>query len=113
GIKNNTYITPDSRSILPSITNKSLKELATHLGLKVECRPVPLEELPTFEEAGECGTAAVITPIDKIFDPKTGTIYSFCKNGQPGPVSTMLYRKLTGIQFGEEPDPFGWMEIID
>jgi len=112
-IKDNTYITPDSRSILPSITNKSLKELAVHLGLKVECRPVPLEELPTFEEAGECGTAAVITPIDKIFDPQTGTIYSFCKNGQPGPVSTMLYRNLTGIQFGEEPDPFGWMEIID
>ena len=52
GIKNNTYITPKSSSILPSITNKSLMQLAEDLGIKVECRPVPEEELETFEEAG-------------------------------------------------------------
>ena len=54
GIKNNTYITPKSTSILPSITNKSLMQVAEDLGLKVERRPIPEEELETFEEAGAC-----------------------------------------------------------
>ena len=72
GIRNNTYITPESHSILPSITNDSIRILAHDMGMQVECRQVPYEELATFEEAGECGTAAVITPIDKIFDPQIG-----------------------------------------
>ena len=59
GIKDNTYITPKSSSILPSITNKSLMQLAEDMGIKVERRPIPEEELETFEEAGACGTAAV------------------------------------------------------
>ena len=63
GIKNNTYVTPKSTSILPSITNKSLMQVAEDLGMKVERRPIPEEELETFEEAGACGTAAVISPI--------------------------------------------------
>ena len=57
GIKNNTYITPKSNSVLPSITNKSLRQLAQDLGLKVEERHIPVDELPTFEECGACGTA--------------------------------------------------------
>ena len=61
GIKNNTYVTPKSTSILPSITNKSLMVLAEELGLKVERRHIPVEELAEFEEAGACGTAAVIS----------------------------------------------------
>ena len=68
GIKDNTYITPKSTSILPSITNKSLMQIATDIGMNVECRPVPVEELSTFEEAGACGTAAVISPISYIDD---------------------------------------------
>jgi len=111
-IKNNTYITPDSHSILPSITNMSLMELAQHIGLKVERRPIPIEELSTFEEVGACGTAAVITPVKKIVDPDEGKTYEF-SHGKPGPVSSELYRKLIAIQFGDEPDPFGWVEIID
>ena len=58
GIKNKTYITPKSSSILPSITNKSLQQLALDLGLQVECRQIPVEELAEMEEAGACGTAA-------------------------------------------------------
>lgn len=52
GIKNNTYITPKSSSILPSITNKSLMQLAEDLGIKVECRPVPEEELKPSRKRG-------------------------------------------------------------
>lgn len=58
GIKGNSYITPKSESILPSITNKSLIQLAEEIGLTVERRPILVEELSTFEEAGACGTAA-------------------------------------------------------
>ena len=113
GIKDNTYITPDSHTILPSITNMSLMEIARSVGMKVEKRPVPLEELPTFEEAGACGTAAVISPINKIIDPDKGLLAEYCKDGKPGPLSVKLYNQLTAIQYGDEPDPYGWIEFIE
>ena len=90
GIKNNTYVTPKSTSILPSVTNKSLMQLAEDMGLKVERRQIPEEELETFEEAGACGTAAVISPIERIDDPEKNKSYVFSKDGKPGPISTKL-----------------------
>lgn len=113
GIKNNTYITPKSTSILPSITNKSLQQLALDMGMKVEVRQVPEEELPTFEEAGACGTAAVIAPIHKIDDLETGKSYVFSKDGKPGPVCTKLYHKLRDIQYGIESDAHGWITVLE
>lgn len=113
GIKNNTYITPKSESILGSITNMSLIEIAESLGMKTERRKVPVEELATFTEAGACGTAAVISPIAKIFDPETNTVYEYCKNGEPGDQTMKLYNKLVAIQNGDQPDPFGWITVLD
>ncbi len=112
GIKNNTYVTPKSTSILPSITNKSLMQLAEDMGMTVECRQIPEEELTTFEEAGACGTAAVISPISKIDDLENGKSYVISKDGKPGPVSTALYNKLRGIQYGTEPDVHGWTKVV-
>jgi branched-chain amino acid aminotransferase len=112
GIKNNTYITPSSSSILPSITNKSVMDIARDMGMKVEQRPVPIEELETFEEVGACGTAAIIAPIGEIFDLETKKTYKFCKENKPGPISKKIYETLIGIQFGDIPDKFGWTEII-
>lgn len=111
-IKDNTYITPKSDTILPSITNKSLEDAAKYLGMKVERRPVPIEELATFEEVGECGTAVVITPVSHLDDKPTleseeVTRYTFVENGC-GPKSQMLYDFITGIQYGEIEDVFGW-----
>ena len=113
GIKNNTYITPKSESILPSITNKSLMQLAQDMGMKVERRPVPVEELATFEEAGACGTAAVISPILRIDDLAENKKYEFCKEGEAGPISEKLYKKLRAIQYGDEPDTHGWVTIVE
>ena len=113
GIKNNTYITPKSTSILPSITNKSLMQLAEDMGMKVERRPVPEEELETFEEAGACGTAAVISPIQRIDDLENKKSYIISKDGKPGPVCTKLYNKLRAIQYGDEPDTHNWVTILD
>jgi branched-chain amino acid aminotransferase len=113
GIKDNTYITPKSESILNSITNKSLIELAGSLGIKTERRRIPVEELATFEETGACGTAAVISPIGKIVDPEKNMIYEYCKDGKPGKATMKLYNKLVGIQFGSEPDELGWMTVVE
>lgn len=113
GIKDNTYITPLSSSILPSITNKSLMQLAEDLGMKVERRAIPEEELATFEEAGACGTAAVISPIERIDDPENNHSYIIAKDGKPGAISTKLYTKLRAIQYGDEPDTHGWVTIVE
>ena len=113
GIKNNTYITPYSESILPSITNMSLVQLAQDLGMKVERRQIPVEELDTFEEASACGTAAVCSPIGEIDDLDNGKKYVYSTNGEAGPMTTALYNKLRAIQYGEEEDVHGWCEVID
>jgi len=113
GIKNNTYVTPKSSSILPSITNKSLMVLAEDLGMTVERRHIPVEELATFEEAGACGTAAVISPIERIDDYDEKKSYVFSKDGQPGSISEKLYKKLRAIQYGDEPDTHGWVTIVE
>jgi branched-chain amino acid aminotransferase len=113
GIKNNTYVTPKSTSILPSITNKSLMVLAQDLGLKVEQRAVPVEELSTFEEAGACGTAAVISPIERIDDYDEKISYVFSHDGKPGPICEKLYHKLRAIQYGDEPDLHDWVTILE
>lgn len=113
GIKNNTYVTPKSTSILPSITNKSIIQIAESMGMKVERRPIPVEELATFEEAGACGTAAVISPIERIDDLDKNISYVFSKDKKPGPICEKLYNKLRAIQYGDEPDTFGWVTIVE
>ena len=113
GIKEGKYITPKSSSILPSITNRSLQQLAKDLGMEVEVRPIPEEELTTFEEAGACGTAAVISPIRKIDDLENHKSYVISKDGKPGPWSEKLYTHLRAIQYGTEPDVHGWTTVIE
>ena len=112
-IKDNTYITPYSESILPSITNKSLTQIAEDLGMKVERRPIEVEELATFEEAGACGTAAVCTPIGEIVDLDNDIKYTLSKNGNPGEMTTKLYTHLRGIQDGEIEDIHGWCDFVE
>jgi len=82
------------------------------MGLKVENRPVPVEELETFEEVGACGTAAIIAPIGEIADLEENKKFTYCPDGKPGDISTKIYERLLGIQFGDEEDPYGWTDII-
>ncbi len=112
-IKNGAYITPASESILPSITNKSLMQLAKDMGLTVEQRQIAVEELNEISEAAACGTAAVASPIAEIHDLDNDTKYIIAKDRQPGPVTTELYNRLRAIQFGEIEDVHGWNTIVE
>ncbi|MBJ2184794.1 MAG: branched-chain amino acid aminotransferase [Muribaculaceae bacterium] len=112
-IKDGKYITPASESILPSVTNLSLQQLAKDMGMEVECRHIPVEELAEVSEAAACGTAAVCSPIGEIDDLDTGKKYVISKDGKPGPVTTALYNKLNAIRLGEEPDVHGWNTILE
>ena len=112
-IKDGKYITPASESILPSITNKSLMQIARDMGIEVEQRHIPVEELSEIQEAAACGTAAVASPVAEIDDLDTGKKYVLCSDGKAGPVVTALYNKLRAIQLGEEEDIHNWNTIID
>ena len=83
--------------------------LAEEMGLKVEQRVVDYEELATFEEAGACGTAAVISPIGSIYDLSENRTFVYGDGTKAGPNCTKLYHRLRAIQYGEEPDTYGWM----
>jgi branched-chain amino acid aminotransferase len=108
--KDNKYVTPNSPSILPSITNKSLRVLADEMGLKVEHRPMHIEEIFDLKEAGCCGTAAIITPIKSIsYGDRTVT---YTDDDEIGPISKQLYDKLTSIQQGISEDKYGWVREI-
>ncbi|HRR29001.1 MAG TPA: branched-chain amino acid aminotransferase [Victivallales bacterium] len=103
--KRGYYVTPDSRTILPSITNKSLSTLAEDLGIKVQRRPIHITELSDFVEVGACGTAVVITPIESITHNEK--IWTFPSSTNA--VLKKLYDHLIGIQYGEKEDKFGWL----
>ena len=110
--KDGTIVTPRSGSILPSITRRSICQVAEEmLGLKVEHREVLLEELDDFTECGLCGTAAVISPVGEIDDHGRAIRFSGCAD-EMGPTLKKLYDTLTGIQLGEIDGPEGWIQEV-
>ena len=110
--KDGNLVTPKSNSILPSITRRSLVEVAEkYLGLTVEHRPVKLSELEDFTECGLCGTAAVISPVGKIVDHGREICFPSGMD-EMGPVMKKLYDTLTGIQMGRIEAPEGWIRKI-
>ncbi len=108
--KDNKIVTPKSDTILPSITRRSLVEVAKQLGYVVEERQVALAELDDFAECGLCGTAAVISPVGKIVDHGREIVYGM---DDMGPVTKKLYDTLRGIQLGTVSAPDGWIKVIE
>ena len=110
--KDNKIITPKSDSILPSITRRSLMYVAEHyLGLEVEQREVYFDEVKDFAECGLCGTAAVISPVGKIYDHGKEICFPSGME-EMGPTTKKLYETLTGIQMGKIEAPEGWIKEI-
>ena len=107
--KDGVYVTPKSHSILASITNKSLMTLAEDLGIKVERRPIPYQELADLSEVGACGTAVVLTPVSEIL--YKDQVYKY--GDEIGPVLKKLYTEMTSIQHGDKPDRHNWLFDLD
>ena len=106
-----TYLTPRSTAILPSITNDSLMTIAREAGMRVVRRHIRVEELADMQEAAACGTACVVSPINKVYDPDKEVTYHFGE--VPGPVMTRLYEALQDIQYGRAEDKHGWCTVIE
>lgn len=103
-------------SILSGITRRSCIQLLKDWGLEVEERLLSVEELIAaaqngqLEEAWGTGTAAVISPIGELcYQDRKYTINQF----QIGPVAQKLYDQLTAIQWGDAPDPYGWVTVLE
>lgn len=110
--KKGAVVIPQSPTILPSITRRSMTVVAHDiLGLEVEERRVPFEEIKEFEECGLCGTAAVISPVGIVNDH--GEEICFPSGMEKmGPTIQKLYDTLTGIQMGTVEAPEGWIKVI-
>ena len=104
------FKTPDSESILQSITNESLQTLAMDMGLKVKKVPILISSLDQFKEVGACGTAAVITPIYAVQsgDHK----FTFGNPNQAGETLKRLFEALQAIQYGDAEDTHGWLLTV-
>jgi branched-chain amino acid aminotransferase len=103
-------------TILPGITRDSIIQLAPRLGIPVEERRIPIEELVrdiqsgVVREAMACGTAAVVVGIESLVLEDGREIR--VGNGQCGPVTLKLFEALTGLQYGVHPDPDGWVTKV-
>lgn len=107
-----TVVTPElTGSVLPGITRKSCLELLRDWGVNVQERLISAEELfdageeGRLEEAWGSGTAAVVSPIGEL---AWGERRIIVNGGRIGKLTQRLYDTLTGIQWGTEPDPYGW-----
>lgn len=105
--KDKRYVTPKSPSILPSVTNKTLQQIAKDMGYTVEVRPVEFQELKDFVEICACGTAVVVTPVKEII--RGDQVIKIASGEECGPVAMELYHRVTGIQYGELEDTHGWL----
>ena len=105
-------ITPQlTGSVLPGITRRSCLELLRDWGYAVEERLITAQELfdaadsGKLEEAWGTGTAAVISPIGEMGWEGWHVVVN---GGEIGSLTHKLYDTLVGIQWGTEPDPYGW-----
>ena len=109
----NRLLTPKSAAILPSVTRRSIMTIAAEeMGMETEERAIDLRaEVDSFEEVAACGTAAVLSPVGKIwFDNAWHNFYD--KGESVGPVMQKLYDQLCSLQRGEREDPYGWTREV-
>jgi branched-chain amino acid aminotransferase len=109
-------MTPElTGTLLPGVTRDSLLTLGRDLGYQVEEGKIAADAWQASCAAGEltevfaCGTAAVITPVGTVRSASGGWVIG---DGTPGPVTLRLREELMGIQYGDRPDPHGWIHKI-
>ncbi|MCI2061513.1 MAG: branched-chain amino acid aminotransferase [Eubacteriaceae bacterium] len=110
--KDGGLVVPKSNSILPSVTRRSLVDMAKDtLGMKVTERVVRYDEIKDFAECGLCGTAAVIAPVYKITKGSDEIIYG--SSSEITPVLAKMRKTLTDMQVGDIPAPEGWVVPVE
>jgi len=108
-----SFVTPESPSILGSVTNMCLQQIAQDIGLKIERRPVKFSEVAGFKEVAACGTAVVITPLAQVTDERDPQKHHEIKIGNGEfPVMMELYNRVRAIQNGDAEDKHGWCRFV-
>ncbi|MBR3685138.1 MAG: branched-chain amino acid aminotransferase [Clostridia bacterium] len=103
-------------SILPGITRDSVLQILRAEGKPVEECRISVDEIVAMNEAGKLdeafgsGTAAVISPVGVLNIAGEDKIIN---NFEMGPITSYLYDKLTGIQYGRYEDTFGWVVKVN
>jgi branched-chain amino acid aminotransferase len=106
-VRRGTLITNDpTESLLPGITRDSVIQLAEHLAIPVEIRPLPVEDLLTADEAFMTGTAAEVTPIAEVNDSPIGS-------GRRGPITERLQRAYLDVVRGRLPGFEHWLTPVE
>ncbi len=106
---------PLEGTILAGVTRDTVIHLARDWGMKVNERRLTIDEVLSaargnrLKEVFGTGTAAVISPVGEIQHEQTLITIN---DGRIGSVSQKLYDEITGIQYGEKEDRFGWCYTI-
>lgn len=109
----NKAITPDlsSGTILAGVTRDSSITLLREMGLDVEERPLPMEEIIAAYQAGQLreifgtGTAATISLIKELGYKDISMTFDV----QTWSVAPELKKRMDDIKYGLAPDTHGWM----
>ena len=112
----NKIVTPMlNGSILPGVTRDSILQVCRDWGYEVEERRISVDELVaaakdgSLEEVWGTGTAAVVSPVNKLrYEDEVMHI----GDGGIGELTQKLYDELTGIQWGKRPDTRGWRVTV-
>ena len=102
-------------SILAGVTRDTVLQVARDWGIRVAERKISIDEVLSASRAGRLrevfgtGTAAVISPVGEIQHKET---LIRINDGKTGDLSQRLYDEITGVQYGERPDKFGWCRRI-
>lgn len=115
---NGELITPslENGTILAGITRDSVLTIAKDWGMKVSERNITIDEVYDAYKTGKLqevfgtGTAAVISPVG-VLDFKDE--HMIINGGKIGEFSQKLYDEITGIQYGEKEDKFGWIKHVE
>jgi branched-chain amino acid aminotransferase len=107
-MKNGPLVTPElGDTILPGINRKSIITLAGDLGVSVEERRVPIEEvMSNAVETFVTGTAAGVSYIESITCKDKTSVFN---NGKQGELTSELLKLLKAIQYGAAEDSRDWM----
>lgn len=109
-----TIVVPDSKSVIKSVTSDSVCEIAKSFGWKLEKRPIPYDELPSFSEVMAAGTAAALLSVQSItMRSKNDKFMYGNQSDKYGPACTKLLHTLKGIQRGTIKDTFDWLDYVE